>query len=89
MCEATNDPDLVAGGTDKKLGGKIQKKVGDIRKVLDKWLCSSCKFGQLNREAETLDPQYNFRQSVESPWFCDVSVGVTIVRGKNVFVGIG
>ena len=31
--QAKNDPDLVAEGTDEKLGGKIQKKVGDIKTV--------------------------------------------------------
>ena len=31
--KAKNDPDLVAEGTDEKLGGKIQKKVGDIKTV--------------------------------------------------------
>jgi uncharacterized protein YjbJ (UPF0337 family) len=33
---ATNDPNLAAEGTDEKLGGKIQKKVGDIEKVFEK-----------------------------------------------------
>ncbi len=33
---ATNDPDLEAEGQVEKLGGKIQKKVGDIEKVVDK-----------------------------------------------------
>ncbi len=33
---ATNDPDLEAEGQDEKLGGKIQKKVGDIEKVFEK-----------------------------------------------------
>jgi uncharacterized protein YjbJ (UPF0337 family) len=33
---ATNNPDLEAEGVDEKLGGKIQKKVGDIEKVLEK-----------------------------------------------------
>ena len=28
-----NDPDLEAEGQDEKLGGKIQKKVGEIEKV--------------------------------------------------------
>lgn len=32
----TNDPDLEAEGTDEKVGGKIQKKVGDIEKVFEK-----------------------------------------------------
>jgi uncharacterized protein YjbJ (UPF0337 family) len=34
--KATNDPDLAAEGTDERLGGKIQKKVGDIEKVFEK-----------------------------------------------------
>ena len=33
---ATNNPDLEAEGQDEKVGGKIQKKVGDIEKVLEK-----------------------------------------------------
>jgi uncharacterized protein YjbJ (UPF0337 family) len=33
---ATNDPDLEAEGQDEKVGGKIQKKVGDIKKVFEK-----------------------------------------------------
>jgi uncharacterized protein YjbJ (UPF0337 family) len=33
---ATNDPNLEAEGSDEKLGGKIQKKVGDIEKVFEK-----------------------------------------------------
>ena len=33
---ATNNPDLEAEGTDEKLGGKIQKKVGDVEKVFEK-----------------------------------------------------
>jgi uncharacterized protein YjbJ (UPF0337 family) len=33
---ATNDPNLVAEGQDEKLGGKIQKKVGDVEKVFEK-----------------------------------------------------
>jgi uncharacterized protein YjbJ (UPF0337 family) len=33
---ATNNPDLEAEGQDEKVGGKIQKKVGDIKKVFDK-----------------------------------------------------
>lgn len=32
---ATNDPDLEAEGTGEKLGGKVQKKVGDIEKVFE------------------------------------------------------
>jgi uncharacterized protein YjbJ (UPF0337 family) len=33
---ATNNPDLEAEGTDEKVSGKIQKKVGDIKKVFNK-----------------------------------------------------
>jgi len=33
---ATNNPDLEAEGVDEKLGGKIQKKVGDVKKVFEK-----------------------------------------------------
>ena len=33
---AIKNPDLEAEGTDEKLGGKIQKKVGDVEKVLEK-----------------------------------------------------
>jgi len=33
---ATNNPDLEAEGTDERIGGKIQKKVGDIKKVFEK-----------------------------------------------------
>lgn len=33
---ATNDPDLEAQGIDEKLGGKIQKKIGDVKKVFEK-----------------------------------------------------
>jgi uncharacterized protein YjbJ (UPF0337 family) len=33
---ATNDPDLEAEGTGEKIGGKVQKKVGDIEKVFEK-----------------------------------------------------
>lgn len=32
----TKNPDLAAKGTDEKIGGKIQKKVGDIEKVFEK-----------------------------------------------------
>ena len=32
----TNNPNLQAEGQDEKLGGKIQKKVGQIEKVLEK-----------------------------------------------------
>lgn len=34
--EATRDPDLADEGTAENLGGKIQKKVGDIKKVFEK-----------------------------------------------------
>jgi uncharacterized protein YjbJ (UPF0337 family) len=33
---ATNDPALQDQGTDEKVAGKIQKKVGDIEKVFEK-----------------------------------------------------
>ena len=33
---ATNNPDLEAEGQDEKVGGKIQKKVGEIKKVFEK-----------------------------------------------------
>ena len=33
---ATKDPNLEAEGQDEKLGGKIQKKVGDVEKVFEK-----------------------------------------------------
>ncbi len=33
---ATKNPNLEAEGTDEKLGGKIQKKVGDVEKVFEK-----------------------------------------------------
>jgi uncharacterized protein YjbJ (UPF0337 family) len=33
---ATNDPDLEAEGQVEKLGGKIQKKIGQVEKVLGK-----------------------------------------------------
>jgi uncharacterized protein YjbJ (UPF0337 family) len=33
---ATNNPNLTAEGVDEKMGGKIQKKVGQIEKVLEK-----------------------------------------------------
>jgi uncharacterized protein YjbJ (UPF0337 family) len=33
---ATNNPDLEAEGQGEKVGGKIQKKVGDIKKVFEK-----------------------------------------------------
>jgi uncharacterized protein YjbJ (UPF0337 family) len=33
---ATNDPDLEAEGSGEKVAGKIQKKVGDIEKVVEK-----------------------------------------------------
>ena len=33
---ATNDPDLEAQGTGEKVAGKVQKKVGEIEKVLEK-----------------------------------------------------
>jgi len=33
---ATNNPDLEDEGTAEKLGGKIQKKVGQVEKVIEK-----------------------------------------------------
>ncbi len=33
---ATNDPCLEEEGTDEKIAGKVQKKVGDIEKVFEK-----------------------------------------------------
>lgn len=33
---ATNNPKTEAEGTDEKVGGKIQKKVGDVKKVFEK-----------------------------------------------------
>lgn len=33
---ATNDPDLEDEGTAEKVGGKIQKKVGQVEKVIEK-----------------------------------------------------
>jgi uncharacterized protein YjbJ (UPF0337 family) len=32
----TGNPDLTAEGQDEKLGGKIEKKVGQIKKVFEK-----------------------------------------------------
>ena len=34
--QMTNDPNLEAEGTDEKMGGKIQHKVGQIKKVFNK-----------------------------------------------------
>jgi uncharacterized protein YjbJ (UPF0337 family) len=33
---ATNNPDLEDEGTDEKVGGKIQKKVGQVEELLEK-----------------------------------------------------
>ena len=33
---ATNNPDLEGEGTGEKVGGKVQKKVGDVEKVFEK-----------------------------------------------------
>ncbi len=33
---ATNNPDLEEEGTDEKIAGKIQKKIGDVKKVFEK-----------------------------------------------------
>jgi uncharacterized protein YjbJ (UPF0337 family) len=32
----TNDPDLEAEGIGEKIGGKVQKKIGQVKKVLGK-----------------------------------------------------
>jgi uncharacterized protein YjbJ (UPF0337 family) len=34
--QITKDPNLEAEGTDEKIGGKIQNKVGQIKKVFEK-----------------------------------------------------
>ena len=34
--EATNNPDLHDEGTAEKVGGKVQGKIGDIKKVFEK-----------------------------------------------------
>lgn len=34
--QITNDPDLEAEGADDKLGGKVQEKIGGIKKVFEK-----------------------------------------------------
>ena len=34
--QLTNDPNLEAEGTGEKVGGKIQSKVGQIKKVFEK-----------------------------------------------------
>jgi len=34
--EVTNDPDLKAEGQAEKVAGKVQKKVGQIKKVFEK-----------------------------------------------------
>ncbi len=34
--QMTNDPNLEAEGTGEKVGGKIQNKVGQIKKVFEK-----------------------------------------------------
>jgi len=33
---ATNNPDLEAEGRGEKIGGKIQKKIGQVEKVLER-----------------------------------------------------
>jgi uncharacterized protein YjbJ (UPF0337 family) len=33
---ATSNPDLIAEGQDEKIGGKIQRKIGQVEKVLGK-----------------------------------------------------
>ncbi|MBV9672260.1 MAG: CsbD family protein [Verrucomicrobia bacterium] len=34
--EATDDPDMQDEGTGEKLKGKVQEKVGDVKKVFEK-----------------------------------------------------
>lgn len=34
--QATNNPELEDEGTGEKIAGKVQKKVGDIEKVIEK-----------------------------------------------------
>jgi uncharacterized protein YjbJ (UPF0337 family) len=34
--QATNNPNLTAEGQDEKIAGKVQKKVGQVEKVLEK-----------------------------------------------------
>ena len=34
--QATNDPEMTDKGTAEKAGGKVQKKIGDIKKVFNK-----------------------------------------------------
>jgi uncharacterized protein YjbJ (UPF0337 family) len=34
--QLTHNPDLEADGQDEQIGGKVQKKVGQVEKVLEK-----------------------------------------------------
>ena len=34
--QLTNDPDLEAEGIGEKIGGKVQRKIGQVKKVLGK-----------------------------------------------------
>jgi uncharacterized protein YjbJ (UPF0337 family) len=34
--QLTNDPDLEGEGTGEKIGGKVQKKIGQVQKVIGK-----------------------------------------------------
>jgi uncharacterized protein YjbJ (UPF0337 family) len=34
--QLTNNPDLESEGQDEKIGGKVQKKIGQVEKVLGK-----------------------------------------------------
>jgi uncharacterized protein YjbJ (UPF0337 family) len=36
VSQLTNDPDLEGEGTGEKIGGKVQKKIGQVQKVLGK-----------------------------------------------------
>jgi len=33
----SDNPELEAEGTDEKIGGKVQKKIGQVKKVLGRW----------------------------------------------------
>jgi uncharacterized protein YjbJ (UPF0337 family) len=34
--QVTNDPNLEAEGTDEKIAGKVQKKIGQVERVVEK-----------------------------------------------------
>ena len=33
----SDNPELKAEGTDEKIGGKVQEKIGQVKKVLGRW----------------------------------------------------